>query len=326
MDDFKKNARVAEALSGLRLDVALVQCGLLNSRSHGQKLIDEKKVWVNSRHEKASYKMQLGDLIEIQAEAPRNIELTPYDFPLDVIFEDDDVIVVNKPAGLVVHPAYGHQADTLINALLHRKTQLSPNKDEFRPGLVHRIDKGTSGLLVLAKNEKAHHHLAKQFLKKTIHRRYWALCFNDKKLVQGTLQSFLTRDPNNRQRFTSSAEEKGKWAVTHYNTLKENNIFRLLELRLETGRTHQIRVHLSQAGNPIVGDEVYNGKNKAKSLKNQNLKKLILEMQRFALHARELGFNHPTTHQNLNFLAPLPADLKELFEMGGFSEFIHSTL
>ncbi len=322
MDESKKIARVAETLQGQRLDVALVQSGLVSTRSQGQKLIEEKKVKINSRIEKSSYKMQLGDVIEVEVLSTPDLELIPYDFPLDIVYEDFDVIVVNKPAGLVVHPAYGHQSDTLINALLFRRTQLSPSKDEFRPGLVHRIDKGTSGLLVLAKNEKAHNHLARQFLKKTIHRRYWALCFNEKKMGDGTFSSFLTRDPNHRQRFMVSVDEKGKWAITHYSTLKENEVFRLFELRLETGRTHQIRVHLSHAHSPIVGDEVYNGKNRAKNLKNQRLKKIILEMPRFALHARELGFNHPTTHENLVFKADLPEDLKELFEIGGFSEYI----
>lgn len=321
MDESIKSITAAESLSGQRLDVALVTAGLASSRSQGQKMISDKKSWVNGKHEKSSYKVQCGDLIEVQIIPKKSIELVPYDFELDVIFEDSHVIVVNKPAGLVVHPAYGHENDTLINALLARNTKLSKSDDAFRPGLVHRIDKGTSGLLVLAKNEEAHNHLAKQFLKKTIHRRYWALSFSNKKVQNGTIESHLTRDPRNRQRFISTEDSVGKHAITHYKILHEAPGFRLFQLQLETGRTHQIRVHLSSIQNPIVGDDVYNGKNIAKNLKNQTLKKLILDMDRFALHAKELGFNHPETNENMTFKCPIPSDLHELFELGGFSEF-----
>lgn len=322
MDKTLRSARVAEALAGLRLDIGLVQSGLVESRSQGQKLLDDGKAWVNHKYEKASYRLQIGDVLEIEVWEPVDLELLPYDFPLNVIYEDDDLIVINKPAGLVVHPAYGHTQDTLINALLFRKTQLAPSTDAFRPGLVHRIDKGTSGLLVLAKNESTHRHLALQFQKKTIHRRYWALCFNERKVISGTFKSYLVRDPQHRKRFMSTDDSVGKWAITHYHTLKENKDFCLYELKLETGRTHQIRVHLSTAGNPIVGDDLYNGLNRARNLKNQTLKELILNMTRFALHARELGFHHPTRNEVLNFSAPLPEDLHTLYALGGFSEFI----
>lgn len=318
-----KILKVAESLSNKRLDIGLTIAGVCLSRSQAQKLIQNSKVTVNRKPEKASYKLQNGDLIEVEIEAPKSIELTPYDFPLDVVFEDNSVIVVNKPAGLVVHPAYGHENDTLINALLHRNTLLAPTDEVFRPGLVHRIDKGTSGLLVLAKTEKAHSSLAKQFLKKTIHRRYWALCFSHQNMESGTIESFLTRDPNNRQRFmVSKTEGIGKNAITHYESLHYNSPFRLLQLQLETGRTHQIRVHLSSNSNPIVGDEVYNGKNLAKNLKNQKLKKAIIDMPRFALHAKELGFSHPETGEFIKFDSSIPEDLHFLFKEGGFFEFL----
>lgn len=322
MSTIKRSYPVAESLSGQRLDLALVSAGIVSTRSQGQKWIADEKILVNGKKEKSSYKMQVGDTIEAEISAPKSIDIVPYDFPLDVVFEDDYVIVVNKPAGLVVHPAYGHESDTLINALLARKTKLSPGGDTFRPGLVHRIDKGTSGLLVLAKTEDAHTFLAKQFLKKTIHRRYWALCFGNKRLGKGTIESYLSRDPGNRQRFVSSQHPVGKLAITHHSVLAEKLPFRLFELNLETGRTHQIRIHLSNAGNPIVGDDVYNGKNMAKNLKNQKLKNLILDMDRFALHAKELGFIHPQSQQYLEFTAPIPDDLHELYTLGGFSEFL----
>ena len=320
MDKNEKKIRVAEALCGQRLDVGLLKAGLVISRSQGQKLVEQKKVLINSKPEKASYRLQHGDLIEVGFSLPKKMTLTPYDFPLDIVFEDQFVIVVNKPAGLVVHPAYGHENDTLINALLARKIKLSPGNHIFRPGLVHRIDKGTSGLLVLAKTEQAHHHLARQFLKKSIHRRYLALCFKNRNLEEGRFETFMTRDPGNRKRFTVSLPSKGKKAISHYRKLWESGAFALYELKLDTGRTHQIRVHLSANKNPIVGDDLYNGKNQAKNLKNQKLKKFILEMGRFALHAKTLGFKHPVTKKDLMFKAPIPSDLKLLFEMAGFSE------
>jgi 23S rRNA pseudouridine1911/1915/1917 synthase len=318
----KKSIQVASALAGKRLDVALPISGLTISRAQAQRLITEHLVWVNGKRVKSSYKLQEGDQVEVEIPAPRQMDLTPYDFPLDVTYEDDQVIVVNKPAGLVVHPAYGHENDTLINALLARETQLSSHNEDFRPGLVHRIDKGTSGLLVLAKTDSAHTFLAKQFLRKTIHRRYWALCFSNKNIEDGKIESFLSRDQNDRKRFSSSENEDGKYAVTHYKTLSHHPPFRLFQLELETGRTHQIRVHLSSEKNPIVGDETYGGQNQAKNLKNQRLKKLILEMDRFALHARELGFMHPTKKEFMTFSVPIAEDLEELFNLGGFSDYL----
>jgi 23S rRNA pseudouridine1911/1915/1917 synthase len=314
--------QAGQSLAGQRLDQGLVVSGITESRSQAQQLIKNQLVWVNGKNEKNSYKLQVGDSIQVELPAKVDIDLTPYDFPVDVVYEDEDLIVVNKPAGLVVHPAYGHPNDTLINALIHRRTQLSPGSDPIRPGLVHRIDKGTSGLLVLAKNETTHRSLAKQFLNKTIHRRYWALCFSNKRLSDGTIQSYLTRDPNHRQKYMSLDEEKGKLAITHYKTLCQKQMFQLFELTLETGRTHQIRVHLSSQHNPIVGDDLYNGKNQAKALKNQALKKIILEMDRFALHAKELGFYHPNLKQKLLFNSPIPKDLHPLFDLGGFSEYL----
>ncbi len=317
MDNNQKQIRVAEALCGQRLDVGLLKAGFVISRSQGQKLVEKKKVLINSQVEKVSYKLQWGDLIEVSLSPPEKITLTPYDFPLDIVFEDSSVIVVNKPAGLVVHPAYGHKNDTLINALLARKIKLSPGSHLFRPGLVHRIDKGTSGFLVLAKTEKAHNSLARQFFKKTVHRSYLALCFSHRKLDKGSIDTFITRDPENRQRFKSNTEGLGKRAVTHYWKQAESETFALYKLKLETGRTHQIRVHLSANQNPIVGDDLYNGRKQAGNLKNQKLKKLILEMNRFALHAKTLGFRHPITEETLMFEAPIPLDLKPLFEMAG---------
>ncbi len=319
----KKTLKVAESLAGKRLDVGMGIAGVVISRSQAQKLISDKLVLVNGKSEKASYKLQLSDEIVVEVPTVKKMELIPYDIPIEVVFEDEQVIVVNKPAGLVVHPAYGHESDTLINALVARNIKLAQGNEDHRPGLVHRIDKGTSGLLVLAKTDLAHTVLSKQFLKKTIHRRYWALCFSNKKIESGTIESDLGRDPRNRQRFqVSDAKENTKHAITHYTSLEFHPPFRLFQLQLETGRTHQIRVHLSHENNAIVGDDVYGGKNQAKNLKNQRLKKLVADMERFALHAKELGFMHPTRKEFLTFSSNIPEDLHELFKLSGFSEYL----
>lgn len=316
------NLLVPESLENKRLDIALVELGIINSRSQGQKLISKEQILVNGKVEKSSYKVQPDDHIEAKIPEEKDVNILPYDIPLDIIFEDDQVIVVNKPAGLVVHPACGHLNDTLINALVAHNKKLSSGNAQYRPGLVHRIDKGTSGLLVLAKNEEAHAFLAKQFLQKTTHRRYWAVVYGEPKESSGTIKSYLTRDPSNRKRISSNEDEVGKHAITHYKTLALGNGFSLLELQLETGRTHQIRVHLSGLGHPIAGDDVYGGQKRAKNLKNQKLKIFILKMERFALHAKELGFVHPTSKEQKLFSVDIPEDLKELFELSGLGNHV----
>ena len=283
-----------------------------------RKLIEKGNVLINGKPIKPSYRLQAGETVEVQLEKKPDLELVPYDFPLDIVHEDEDIIVINKPSGLVVHPACGHQEDTLINALVAYNKTLSKGSESFRPGLVHRIDKGTSGLLVLAKNETAHSFLAKLFLQKNIHRRYWAIVFGRPRENQGTIESFITRDPGNRKRFIASEDKKGKWAVSHYKLLAENDSLSLLELSLETGRTHQIRVHLSSLNMPIIGDDVYNGKKRARNLKNQKIKNFILNSERFALHAKELGFRHPNRQEVVRFNSPIPDDLKEIFQLCGF--------
>jgi 23S rRNA pseudouridine1911/1915/1917 synthase len=303
---------VAEDLVGLRADIGLAKAGVFNTRSQVKKIFTDKKVFVNGKYIKPSQILQLGD--DIQVEVPLQLEewLAPYDFPLDIYHEDDDVLVLNKPAGLVVHPAAGHRNDTLINALIAHHKTLSPGSSPYRPGLVHRIDKDTSGLLVLAKNEKTHSSLAKQFLRKTVHRVYWAIVFGCPKEKKGTITSYISRSPNDRKKFMATQESIGKHAITHYEVLQSTGAMSLVQLKLETGRTHQIRVHMSSIAHPIVGDETYGGKKRANSLASQQLKKLVLEMPRFALHAKELGFTHPVKQERLTFNSDWPEDLREL--------------
>ncbi len=306
---------VNEELVGLRADVGLTQAGIFNTRSQVKKIFTDKKVFVNGRYIKPSQLLELGDEIIVHIPVPDRMELVPYDFPLDILHEDNDIIVVNKPAGLVVHPAHGHYGDTLINALMAHQKNLSTGSEEFRPGLVHRIDKDTSGLLVLAKNEETHSSLAKQFARKTVHRIYHAIVFGTPKELKGTITSNIVRSTADRKKFMATDEAIGKHAITHYEVIKSGPAMSLVQLKLETGRTHQIRVHMSLIGHPIAGDDTYGGKKRAANLANQALKKHILEMPRFALHAKELGFVHPGSHERIYFNSELPNDLSELMEL-----------
>lgn len=306
---------VDEEIAERRADNGLNDLGIRETRSQVRKLFDHKLITINGHPIKPSRLLALGEEITITLPVEQKSELEPYNYPLEIIHEDEDVIVVNKPSGLVVHPACGHKNDTLINALIYHQITLSPGSSQFRPGLVHRIDKDTSGLLVLAKNEAAHTHLAKQFERKTTHRKYEAIVFSHLKEKSGTITSHLVRSSNDRKKFTSTQEEKGKRAVTHYSTLREGAHFSLLELQLETGRTHQIRVHLSSLQHPIVGDDTYGGKKRAHNLASQKLKHYIQKMERFALHAKQLGFVHPKTKEQLLFTSDWPEDMTELFEL-----------
>lgn len=305
--------------AGKRADVGLSDMAVVESRSQLKKLFSEKKILINGKIEKPSYLLNSND--QVQLDIPIRIEdrLIPYDIPLSIVYEDDHVLVVDKPSGLVVHPAAGHSQDTLINALLAHHIQLSPGSAPFRPGLVHRIDKDTSGLLVLAKNEKTHNSLARQFKNKTVHRKYIAIVFGKLTEPQSSVESFIVRHPVERKKFMADVGPEGKWAKTHYKVLEESSHLSLIELLLETGRTHQIRVHMSHIGHPIVGDETYNGKKRAQQFSNIPLRNLIRDMPRFALHARELGFTHPVMNKRLEFIAPWPENLKELFGLAGFT-------
>ena len=305
---------------GQRLDKALVACPEVATRSQASRLIALENVRFGGKIAKASRAVKAGEEFDVDVPFGEADPLAPYDFPLDAVYEDSDLIVINKPAGLVVHPACGHQDDTLVNALVHRTPDLSMGFDERRPGLVHRLDKGTSGLLVVAKNDEAHRFLAKQFKLKTARRLYRAVAFGRFRQAIGTVRSRLRRHPDDRKRIASVPEAlaagddpPGKLAITHYEVIKEHACgLALVELRLETGRTHQIRAHLSEMGHAIVGDETYGGKKRAKGLASPALRKLIADMPRFALHAAELGFAHPRTKEQMIFRVDWPQDLREI--------------
>ena len=312
--------KITSELAGLRIDKALASVPQIATRSQAARLLQAGRVRIGGRALKPSYQTQLDDQIDIDVPVVVENVLVPYAFPLQIPYEDKDLLVVDKPAGLVVHPACGHLQDTLVNALLHHTRDLSMGFNEMRPGLVHRIDKGTSGLLVIAKNDEAQRFLALQFQRKTTHRLYRALAFGKFKNEKGTIQSFLKRHPEDRKRVASS--QNGKNAITHFNVRAYHPAgVSLVELRLETGRTHQIRVHLSEAGHPIVGDVVYGASQRLKTLKSVALRKQIEEMPRFALHAMELGFVHPRTHKRMRFQAPWPEDLLSLVDHFGFPRY-----
>lgn len=296
--------------AGLRLDKWLSLQPQIPSRSRAAELIEAGRVKSLGKPLKASAKVQSGMSIEIEWPEPQSPELKPLDRPLHILYEDEDLVVVNKPSGLVVHPAAGHAQDTLVNLLLHHVGQLSMGFAEQRPGIVHRLDRDTSGVLVVAKNDFAHHHLAAQFRDKSAHRIYWALVHGMPQPRKGTITSHLSRHPQDRKRFASHAGGAGKLAITHYELLQTvPSRISWIRCQLETGRTHQIRVHLSEKGHPIVGDVIYGRKNLAVADR---------QLGRLGLHACELGFVHPRLEKVMHFFQNWPDEMIDFLKRAGF--------
>ncbi|WP_332455193.1 RluA family pseudouridine synthase [Paenibacillus crassostreae] len=268
------------------------------SRSQVQLWINGDHVKVNGNTVKANYKLSVGDQIEVIVPEPTLVEIIAQDIPLEVVYEDQDLIVVNKPRGMVVHPAPGHSSGTLVNALMYHCKDLSGINGELRPGIVHRIDKDTSGLIMAAKNDKSHASLAAQLKEHTVTRRYIALVQGSIGHDQGTVDAPIGRDPLDRKMYTVK-EKNSKQAVTHFTVQERLGDYTLLELKLETGRTHQIRVHMKFIGHSLVGDPIY-GRGKGIKFGGQ------------ALHAAVLGFNHPSSGEYLEFNADIPQDLQDL--------------
>ena len=268
------------------------------TRSQLKNLINDGHVTVNGQPVKPKYKVQAGDKISLVKPEPQSLELTPENIPLDIVYEDDDVIVVNKPQGMVVHPAPGHPDHTLVNALLYH-SPLSTINGTFRPGIVHRIDKDTSGLLMVAKNDLAHQSLAEQLRNKTNKREYLALVYGQIKEDEGTIDAPLGRNPQDRKK--QAVVKGGRHAVTHFKVVKRYDNFTLVKCILETGRTHQIRVHMKYIGHPLVGDPLYGPR------------KVIGKNGQF-LHAALLGFKHPRTGEEMVFEAPLPENFQKMLD------------
>jgi 23S rRNA pseudouridine1911/1915/1917 synthase len=314
---------VSEENHNQRLDVFLSKTSEISSRSRAQELIDAGKVSINGKPiTKSSYKISTGNIVEFELPVLITSKLKAQNIPLDIFYEDDHLIVINKPSGMVVHPAAGHADNTLVNALLFHCKKLSVGFKEERPGVVHRIDKDTSGLLVVAKDDIAHNGLAKQFANKTVHRKYWAICFGKLPRLEDKVSTLIGRAKNERKKFSSKVTQ-GKTAVTNYKVLATyKNELTLVSLKLETGRTHQIRVHLNDLGNPIVGDWFYCSPKKIKSIESGELREKFEALTRFALHAAELGFEHPITKENLVFTAPPPKELKDILTFCDFLRYL----
>lgn len=301
-----------------RIDVFLANSVENATRSRIQKLIKSNLVTVNNKAVKPNYLISPGDKIEITIPVtPRPEETEPEDIPLNIVYEDDYIIVVNKPAGMVAHPALGNYSGTLVNALLHYTQKLSKLNEPGRPGIVHRIDKDTSGLLLIAKDEWTHAQLAKQFSAHSIDREYWAVCwglFDEKK---GEVIGNIARSNKDRKIFTVSTTE-GRYAHTFYEVIEEFEFASLVKLKLKTGRTHQIRVHMSHIKHPVFGDPTYGGR---RIVYGSNLPKmksrvenLLQIMKRQALHAKTLGFIHPHTNEKIFLDSELPEDMKMLLD------------
>ena len=317
----KINLIVKENDQNTRIDVFINNKEKFISRTRIKNLILDQKLKLNNKIiEEPSKKVSNGDIIELTVPEPRKASLKPYDYKLDIVYEDDDLIVIDKPAGIVMHPGAGNFDNTIVNALIHYdKKSLSSIGDELRPGIVHRIDKNTSGLIVIAKNNITHENLSAQFSKHTITRIYQLLIWGKVRPSKGKIETLITRSSKNRQMMEVSSS-KGKTAITNYKTLEifeHKNIptFSLLECKLETGRTHQIRVHMNFIGNSIVGDDKY--KKKFKKIKNINpvLEEKIINLNRQFLHAKTIGFIHPKKNKEMIFSSILPKELKIILKI-----------
>ena len=292
---------IAQNSEQKRIDAYIPMIDDKYSRTAIQRLIDEEKIKVNGKNVKPSYKVQDGDEIEIQEEPAKDIELKAQDIPVGIIYEDNDIIVINKPKGMVVHPANGNPDGTLVNAVMSIcKDSLSGIGGEIRPGIVHRLDKDTSGIIIVAKNDKAHINLSEQIKNHEVKKTYIALVRGNVRENNATINIPIGRSKTDRKKM--AVDQKGKSAVTHFKVLKRYKKYTLLEVNIETGRTHQIRVHLSHIGYPIIGDAVYsNGKNEWQIIGQ-------------CLHAKSLEFTHPITNKEMKLEADFPKYFKDLID------------
>ena len=314
----KYRFEISEGKKKERLDIFLTHAIENATRSKVQKLIDADLVKVNGLVVKANYQVKPSDVIEaVHPISPRPEETEPEDIPLDIVYEDDYLLVINKPAGMVAHPAYANYTGTLVNALLHHTKKLSGLNEPGRPGIIHRLDKDTSGLLVAAKDDFTHAKIAEQFSKRTVDREYHAVCWGKFKENKGEISFNIVRSKKDRKKFSVS-ESEGRTAMTLYEVLEEFEFTSYLKINLKTGRTHQIRVHLSGVGKPVFGDPTYGGRqvvfgSELPKIKSR-IQNLLEIMPRQALHAKTVGFFHPHLKKKMFFISELPDDMKLLLE------------
>ncbi|MGO9312331.1 MAG: RluA family pseudouridine synthase [Syntrophobacteraceae bacterium] len=306
---------VSNEQSGQRLDLFLSRVIGDLSRSHFKKLIKEDLVRVNGTPVKPSYETRAGDLVMARVPRPRSDEaLKPEPMRLDILFEDEDVLIVNKPPGLVVHSGAGHAEGTLVHGLLAHTTRLAVQGSPLRPGIVHRLDKDTSGALVIAKSNGAYLNLVRQFKERGVKKEYIALVYGVPAKREGEVASLLGRDPRDRKKIVV-LQYRGREAMSRWCVEKEWEETALLRVQIETGRTHQIRVHLSHIGHAVVGDETYGGgKRRARNIKSAPVRELLLKAQRQMLHSIRLEFTHPVTGAAVSATAPLPEDFSDILE------------
>lgn len=283
------------------------------SRSYIQRLVTEGHVRINGQIKKPGYRLKSGEQIELTLPAPEAIDIIPESIPLDILYEDTDIVVINKPAGLVVHPAPGHFTGTLVHGLLAHLRHLSSIGGRLRPGIVHRLDKDTSGVLLVTKNDTAHKDISKQFKDNMVYKKYVALVYGVVKEDEGNIIVPIGRHPKNRKKISVHTAYP-RLAKTEWRVKKRFPDITLLDLILKTGRTHQARVHLSAKGHPVVGDPVYAKKKWLLSIRNHNIREILKDVKRQLLHAHILGLRHPKTKNYMEFTAPLPEDMRQVIE------------
>lgn len=305
MSEKKETFEVSEDLSGKRADIVLAHFLSDHTRSQIKKLIEDQNVLVNGQPIKPSKKFEGGEVVQVNLPAPISIDAEPEDIDLEILHDDPSIIVVNKPAGMVVHPGAGVSSGTLVNALLHKCKDLSGIGGKIRPGIVHRLDKDTSGVIVAAKNDKAHNCLVSQFKSREVKKRYIAIVEGNIKSESGSFASEIGRDPSNRIKM-SSRSKAGRGSLTLWSVLRRFGPATLVEAEPKTGRTHQIRVHFSENGFPILADKVYGHKKQ----RDKTLGAATKAIGRQALHASRIGFIHPQTQEYVEFEAPIPKDMQ----------------